>query len=44
MIKNFRDLYKQTEALLSPVATGGFWGLSPPNQAPSPSKWEHETL
>ena len=30
--------------LNSPVATGGFDGLSPPNKAPSPPKLKHETL
>jgi len=28
----------------SPVATGSFGGLSPPNKAPSPTKLKHETL
>jgi len=29
----------------SPVATGGFWEISPPpNKAPSPSKLKHEIL
>jgi len=28
----------------SPVATGGFWGLSPPNKAPCPPKLRYEAL
>jgi len=28
----------------SPIATGSFGGLSPPNKASSPPKLKHETL